>query len=138
MTDWEHFHHVADIGIRGRGESMAEAFAQAATALMAVVSDSTDVRPDFPVRIECEAPDSELLLVDWLNRLIFEMAVRRMLFSAFEVSIVDHHLAATAWGEPLVVSTHHPVVEAKGATYTELKVCREQDGLWLAQCVVDL
>jgi tRNA nucleotidyltransferase (CCA-adding enzyme) len=138
MTDWEHFHHVADIGIRGRGESMAEAFAQAAMALMAVVSDSADVRPDYSVRIECEAPDSELLLVDWLNRLIFEMAARRMLFSAFEVSIVDHHLVATAWGEPLVVSTHHPVVEAKGATYTELKVCREQGGLWLAQCVVDL
>ena len=32
-------------------------------------------------------PDDELLLVDWLNALIYEMATRRMLFGRFDVTI---------------------------------------------------
>ena len=38
-------------------------------------------------RSRCEAPDDELLLVDWLNALIYEMATRHMLFGRFAVSL---------------------------------------------------
>jgi len=67
MCGWEHFHHQADIGVRGRGETLEEAFAQAATALTAVITDPTKVNPRKTIRVECEAPDRELLLADWLN-----------------------------------------------------------------------
>ena len=33
---------------------------------------------------------------------------------------------------------HAPAVEVKGATFTELKVHRNEDGAWIAQCVVDV
>jgi SHS2 domain-containing protein len=36
------------------------------------------------------------------------------------------------------VARHQPAVEIKGATYTELKVGRTDNGLWFAQCVVDV
>ena len=42
-----------------------------------------------------------------------------------------------AWGEPIDVEKHQPAVEIKGATYTELAVY-EQDGQFVAQCVVDV
>jgi tRNA nucleotidyltransferase (CCA-adding enzyme) len=79
-----------------------------------------------------------LLLVDWLNALILEMAARHMLFSRFEVSLDGHRLHATAWGEAVDVEKHQPAVEIKGATYTELKVNKGESGEWLAQCVVDV
>lgn len=66
--------------------------------------------------------DDESLLVAWLNALICEMAVRRMLFSRFQVVIDGQHLRASARGEPVSVPRHRPAVEIKGATFTGLRV----------------
>lgn len=134
---WEHFEHDADIGVRGHGATKAEAFEQAATALTAVITDPVGIAAKQAVTIHCEAPDDELLLVDWLNRLIFEMATRRLLFGQFKVRLEEGRLEATVWGEPTDVERHRPAVEIKGATYTELRVAEEQ-GRWIAQTVVDV
>lgn len=135
---WEHFPHMADMGVRGFGRSCEEAFVQAALALTAIICDPAEIRPETAIEIRCEAPDQELLLVDWLNALIYEMAVRRMLFCRFDVRIEGHVLYATTHGETVDRSRHQPAVEVKGATYTELKVGREPDGRFFAQCVVDV
>jgi tRNA nucleotidyltransferase (CCA-adding enzyme) len=137
-TRWEHFAHEADLGVRGLGSSVAEAFEQAALALTAVITDPASVRPDEVVELSCEAPDAELLLADWLNALIYEMATRQLLFARFEVHIAEHHLRANAWGERVDPCKHQPAVEVKGATYTALAVRPTEDGGWLAQCVVDV
>ena len=134
---WEHYPHEADIGVRGRGASKAQAFEQAALALTAAVTDPGSVAPREAVRVHCEAPDDELLLADWLNALVYEMATRRMLFSRFSVQVADGNLSAEAWGEPLDPARHHPAVEVKGATYTTARVAREGDA-WLAQTVIDV
>lgn len=137
--DWEHFSHDADIGIRGRGPTKAAAFAQSARALTAVIADLDTVHPQDTIEIHCEAPDDEILLADWLNALIYEMAVQKMLFSEFDVTINDHRLDAEARGEAIDRARHAPAVEIKGATYTHLKVREdESDNTWLAQCVVDV
>jgi SHS2 domain-containing protein len=135
---WEHFAHGADIGVRGIGTSKAEAFAQAAVALTGVVTDPQQVRADVGVHIACDAPEDELLFVDWLNAVVYEMATRRMLFRTYDVAIDGHHLTATAWGEAVDRERHEPAVEIKGATYTALRLARLDDGRWLAQCVVDV
>jgi SHS2 domain-containing protein len=135
---WEHFPHGADVGVRGYGESMDEAFAQAALAMTAVVTDPAGVAARDEVSIRCEAPDAGLLLADWLNALVYEMATRRMVFGRFDVRIREGRLEATASGERLDVDRHQPTVEVKGATYTALDVSRMPDGGWVAQCVVDV
>lgn len=135
---WEHFPHEADIGVRGLGATLEEAFEQTALALTAVITDLAAVTPKEMIRLSCAAPDAELLLADWLNVLIYEMATRNMLFSRFEVHLEQNRLMALAWGEALEAARHHPAVEVKGATYTALKVARQPDGGWLAQCVVDV
>jgi len=134
---WEHFEHGADIGVRGLGTTKTAAFEQAALALTAVVTDPERVAARDTVQIRCEAPDDELLLADWLNALIYEMAVRRMLFSQFHVELAGCRLRAQATGEPTSVARHQPAVEVKGATYTALRVA-PVDGGWLAQTVVDV
>jgi SHS2 domain-containing protein len=135
---WEHFPHEADIGVRGFGASPAEAFEQATLALTAVITDPASVRPDEMVELSCEAPDAELLLAEWLNALIYEMATRQLLFARFEVQIAAHQLRAKAWGERVDPCKHQQAVEVKGATYTALAVRQSEDSRWLAQCVVDV
>jgi tRNA nucleotidyltransferase (CCA-adding enzyme) len=135
---WEHFPHAADIGVRGIGATREEAFAQAALALTAVVTDPSRVEGKRAVEIAREAPDDELLLADWLNALVYEMVTLKMVFGRFSLQIDGGKLHATAWGEPLDATRHHPAVEVKGATYTELAVTHCDDGQWVAQCVVDV
>ena len=135
---WEHFPHEADIGVRGIGMTKEAAFEHAGLALTAVITDLASVAPLQAVPIVCEAPDEELLLADWLNALVYEMATRKMLFSRFAVCFNDRSLHATAWGEPIEVARHQPAVEVKGATYTELSVKQDGQGRWVAQCVVDV
>jgi tRNA nucleotidyltransferase (CCA-adding enzyme) len=135
---WEHFGHKADIGVRGVGTTKAEAFEQAAMALTAVITDLASVAPKEKVQIACEAVDDELLLIEWLSSLLFEMACRKMLFSCFEVAINNDKLTAVCWGEKIDVAKHQPAVEVKGATYMSLSVKQNDDGKWIAQCVVDV
>lgn len=135
---FEHFVHGADIGVRGIGATLEEAFAQAARALTAVMVDPETVAPRETVTIACSAPDRETLLVDWLNALLFETATRHMLFAQFAVRIEGDRLEATAAGEPIDPARHQPAVEVKGATMTELAVRPLPEGGWLAQCVVDV
>ncbi|MDH3508724.1 MAG: archease [Gammaproteobacteria bacterium] len=135
---WEHFPHDADIGIRGFGPCLAAAFEQAALAMTAAITDPQNVAPSHEVELTCEAPDSELLLVDWLNAIVYEMATRKMLFGRFQVRIEDGLLYGKAWGEPIDVEKHKPIVEVKGATYTELRATCQPNGVWLAQCIIDV
>jgi tRNA nucleotidyltransferase (CCA-adding enzyme) len=137
-SHWELLPHGADIGVRGIGSSKEEAFEQAAVALTAVITDPNSVAAKDIVEVTCDAHDDELLLVNWLNALIYEMATRRMLFGRFEVHIEDCRLRAKAWGEAIDEHKHEPGVEVKGATCTELKVAQDRERGWLAQCVVDV
>ena len=135
---WEHLPHGADIGVRGVGSTKAEAFEQAALALTAISTDPRSIAASTVVEVECAADDDELLLVEWLNALIYEMATRKMLFAKFAVTIDGHKLMAKAWGEAIDLHKHEAAVEVKGATCTDLKVARNADGEWLAQCIVDV
>ena len=137
-TRWEHFTHDADVGVRGIGDTPEQAFEQAALALTAIVTDVQTVTPQRMITIACDAPDPELLLTDWLNALIYEMNVRKMLFGRFKVHLSGTGLEAQAWGETIDPARHQPAVEPKGATYTTLAVGRDADGSWHAQCVVDV
>ena len=134
----ELFPHGADIGVRGIGRTRETAFEQAALALASAVVDPSRVTARDMVQLRCAAPTDAFLLVDWLNAVIYEMAVRRLAFGRFRVRIDGSELHGEAWGEPIDVARHQPAVEPKGATYTALKVERSADGAWTAQCVVDV
>jgi SHS2 domain-containing protein len=135
---WEHFDHEADIGIRGFGRDPAEAFEQAALALTAVLTDPAGVKQETEVALQAENADRELLLIDWLSALLLEMAARHMLFSRFAITLAGDRLAARAWGEKVDPARHQPAAEVKGASYGGLRLFRRPDGLWQAECIVDV
>ncbi len=109
-----------------------------AEALTAVVTDPSLIECRQTIDVECTAPDDALLLVDWLNALIYEMATRQMLFCRWEVRLRDHTLTARVCGEAIDRVRHQPVVEVKGATYTALSFAEDDLGRWTANCVVDV
>ena len=135
---WEHFSHRADIGLRAVADTKAEVFENMASAMAAVISDLGVIEPAQEVTVDCEAPSDEVLLVDWLNTLIYEMATRKLLFSEFEVSLDNHRLHGLARGESIDQQKHEPAVEIKGATYTGLEIRALENGRWRAACVIDV
>ena len=139
---YEYLDHEADIGIRGIGYSLGEAFAESAQAMFSVMADVETVAPRQSVAVHCQAPDAETLLVEFLNELLFQREMRGLLLSTCHVNDIRQkaegwYLDALAWGEPLDPGRHEIRTEVKAATYAALKVCR-QDGLYVAQCVVDV
>ena len=135
---WEHYSHPADMGIRGFGVTKEQAFEQAALAMTAIMTNPAKIRPDEQIHISCEAEDQELLLVTWLNAIIYEMATRGMLFSSFNVTIQGNRLCAKAAGEKIDAKKHEPSVEVKAATFMDLKVQQTEDDAWITQCIVDV
>jgi SHS2 domain-containing protein len=136
-VDYETFEHEADVGIRGFGSSVEEAFQNAAAALYSVMVNIQAVEPKEERSVTVTAPDRELLLVEWLNALLSLSDIERMVFSKFEVAMEGAQLTGTAWGEGLDRARHEPHVEVKGATYHMLSVT-EREGRYTAQCVVDV
>jgi len=134
---YETFEHEADIGIRGSGRTLEEAFENTARALYSVMVNVGRIVPKEKRIITVSAYDVELLLVEWLNALLSLSDIERMVFSNFEVTIQDSTLRGIAWGENLDKTRHEPGVEVKGATYHLLSVTAGDNG-YTAQCVVDV
>jgi tRNA nucleotidyltransferase (CCA-adding enzyme) len=124
--------------VRGIGGTREEAFVQAAIALTAVVTDPARVRRESRVELVADGEDDDLLLLGWLDAIIYAMATRRMVFGAFDVALAPGRAEGHAWGERVEVARHQPAVEVKAATFAELCVRQLPDGDWLAQCVVDV
>jgi SHS2 domain-containing protein len=135
--EWSHFPHEGDVGVCGHGASMEEAFENAARAMTAVIVPLELIRANETTHVSCRAGDREILLLDWLNAVIYAMATEGMIYRDFKVRIEGERLEGEMHGEKAEPARHEPSVELKGATLTELKVT-EENGRWRAQCVVDV
>jgi len=135
---WTHFPHLGDVGVRGYGRDLDEAFENAARAMSAVVAPLELIRVERVIPVTCRAADPSILLLDWLNAIIYTMATEGMLFHDFRVRIDGETLRGEMEGEKVDRERHEPSVELKGATLTELAVEQQPDGRWCAQCVVDV
>jgi SHS2 domain-containing protein len=134
---YETFEHEADMGVRGIGKTLNEAFENGARAMFSIMLDIERVEPREKVEIRCSAPDEETLFVEWLNELLAQASLRGMVFSDFKVdAIEDGSLRGYARGERLVPDRHRVKVEVKAATYSMLEVHKNDE--YVAQCVVDV
>lgn len=137
-VSYEYFEHQADIGIRGKGTTLAEAFEQAALAMFEIMVETKDLQIDKPQIVEVEGNDLGELLIAWLSELLFLKDVEGKLFSHFEIGSIDENkLVAKVYGEPIDSSRHKLKLEVKAATYTQLFV-EKKENFWIAQCLVDV
>lgn len=135
--NYETFEHEADIGVRGFGKTIEQAFENGAKAMFSIMIELDKVEPKTKVEISCDAPDKETLFVEWLNGLLSKADLEDMVFSKFKVKIQENKLTGFAYGEKLDQEKHKPKLEAKAATYSQLKVYQKEDN-WIAQCIVDV
>lgn len=134
---FERFEHRADVGVRGRGETLEKAFEEGARAMFSVMVDLNTVKPLEAFEIEVSAQDEEVLFVEWLNELLSLADLNDMVFSEFEVEIAGNSLKGRASGEKWDLKRHEPKTEVKAATYSSLSV-KNENGSYVAQCIVDV
>jgi len=138
---FEYLDHVSDVCIRATGDTMNEAFCEAARGMFNLMVDLDQIRPREEIEVRVSARTPELLLVEWLGRLLAEKDLKRLAFSRFYTSIEQQDdeftLVGSASGEPIDRSRHELRTEVKGVTYAGLRVWKE-DGRFVVNCVLDV
>lgn len=125
------------ITVEGQGETLGNAFEELAMQVTQQVVDPSDIRPLESILFQNYGTNPEELLVEWVNALVVEMSVRRILFSNYAVTIDGERLSALAWGETVPLD-HRPVrKEIKGVNYAPLTVAKNAKGVWIARCGLD-
>ena len=126
---FEPFEHDADLGLRVRGRSFEELCANAARGMVQLMVDPAAVRPVQDVRLQAEGDDAEMLLVDWLNQILFAFEVDRFVPAQVEVTAAGAgRLQGLLRGETLDESRHETRHAIKAVTYHRLSVRKTGEG----------
>jgi len=130
--------HTADIGITAYGEDLAGLMANAARGMLSLIIDPQTVHSTLTKKIELEEKDRVTLLVVWLNTLLYELDVNRLLFREFDVVVSGPaKLSAACRGEKLDLAKHRLIREVKAATYHNLSISEEK-GIYSASIIFDI
>jgi SHS2 domain-containing protein len=132
---------TSDLSFVARGPTLETVFAAAAKALLAAtVEDPASVAPRIRREVLLEEPDLELLLLRFLNELIYLRDAEQLLLyprwlrvSANEVA----HLEADLVGEEIDSGRHCMDIEVKAATAHGLRIARE-GAKWEASVTLDV
>jgi SHS2 domain-containing protein len=135
--DFELIEHTADVGIRAYGASISEAYTNTARAMFNLITDLDNIQEKTFRDVEVTAPDREILVVEWLNELIFLFDSEQLLFKRFAITkLTDTELRARCFGEKADRSRHDLKMGIKSATYHMLKV--EQNDRYQVQVLLDI
>ena len=130
--------HPADIGIEAYGPTLAEAFEQAAAALMSVILDPGLVETQSSKIVEITANDIEQLLVRWLSEILYIYDGKKFVSKDFSVSaLTPTSLTAIVRGEPLSPTMHRTKLDVKAVTYHQIQV-REEVGGGVVRVYLDI
>ncbi len=130
----ERFEDPRGIGLRAIAATEADAYAELALALAALVTDPTDVAPQRRVEFACSAASGPQLLARWLDEVVWAMQRQEMVFTSFDVRLRGDSLRAAGLGEPR--STTPPVTaDPRRMTLLDPTVAACDEG-WRASCVV--
>lgn len=135
--------HTADMGIRGWGETLEQAFEEVADAMIELSAERERFEAAVPLLVECKGKDLTELLIEFLNALIGQADRAGLVLGKIVVESIcekggNYALRARAMGAPFEDAREALLVEVKAATYYKASVKRTNSGSWVAQCVVDL
>ena len=119
--------HTSDVGLYAYGETLEEMFANAAYGMFAVMTDLRQVREKESRHLSFREANSEALLFEWLNRLLYLFDVEHLLFKRFEVKIDGLSLSAVCYGEKFDPDRHKIIIGVKSATYYLLEVNKQKN-----------
>ncbi len=138
MAPYEIIEHTADIGIRASGATLEELFQNAAIGMFSMITDLDRIEDTQALTVKVEAEDREMLLVEWLNELLYHFDSQDMLFNRFIITrLSETGLKAVAYGEPIDHAKHDLKTDVKAATYHMLKI-RNVGGVLSAEVIFDV
>jgi len=135
---YEYFEVEADVGVRAWGRTRAEAFAQAALGVLALIVSPDDVQPREIREVRAQGRDVETLLVSWINECLYVHEIEGFATRHVEVdTLTDVLVHGVLRGEPMDLSRHGAGTVVKAATFHGLSVT-ERDGTHRVSVIVDV
>lgn len=138
-SKFEFFDVTADAGFNAYGDTLEEAFQNAALAMFEVITDTNSIKPQIKKEINIESEDEYALLYDWLSEFLFILDSEFLVFSKFVVEIKkdgQYTLNASVWGEEFDPKKHESRAEVKAITYHLMDIKKEKG--YMAQVIVDI
>ena len=133
--------HTADVLFKAEASTLPELFEQCAIALEDTQVDISLIEPKEDLVIEGKNKKIDLLLFDFLDDLLFHKDADLLIFSKFDIKIVEkegeYHLHCKASGDKLDHAKHDPKVDVKAITMHMFEVKKINDG-WIAHVLVDI
>lgn len=140
FESFEFVEHTADIAVRLRARSVGGLFDMAAAALTDALLDPGSIVVTGGRTVTLEAPELDLLLVDWLQELLFLFETEGFLVARSRVHVDAGErctLRAEVSGEPRDPARHHLKLLIKAVTYHGLHIERTDDG-YAATIIFDI
>ncbi len=138
---YQFIEHTADILFKAKAEHLGQLFEQCALAVQQIQVEVKTVLPKVTKVINLTSKSIERLLFDFLNELLFYKDSEQLLFSRFEVKIIENKiglkLTCLAFGEKLNPQKHGLKVDAKAITMHLFEVKKMAAG-WQATVLVDI
>ncbi len=125
---YEEIEHPSDIGLRFRGDSLEELFANAGVGMFSLIIDigSVETIRDMDIRLSSESSSYEDLLILWLEKLLYYFEVEHMAFSRIRVKKVEKSgISAVLYGEKIDSKRHSISDSIKAPTYSMLSISRD-------------
>ncbi len=135
---YEFFDHTADIGIRAYGKTLDELFVHAAQGFTELIAEDSVLKSRQNRTIRLIADGVELLLLNWLQELLFWFSTDRFLPVAYEwQEVTTTHLGGVVRGDTFDPARHIQGREVKAITRHGLDVA-QRNGVWHAEVIVDI
>lgn len=127
-----------DVGLRAYGESLKDAFTNAAIGMYSLITDTDAIKEEKVIEVSVVSDWMEGLLVSWLNELIFQFDAydfvgKKVVITEFMPSL----LKASLSGEDFNPERHESKLLIKAATYHQLKI-EEKNGRWEIDVIFDI
>lgn len=141
LNNFKYIDHTADAKFIAYGQTIEEAFENAALAMMNVMIKTDTISDNIIHEVILQSPNLDDLLFDWLSEFLFLMDAENLIFGKFKVINIQQksenfNLIANIYGECIDHSKHFFDTEVKAATYNEMLIHKVENG-WILQVTVD-
>lgn len=128
---------IADVAVEVWADTIDELFKDSGLAVSEVMVDTETVEPLIEKEISLSSDSVEMLLFDFLSEIVYFKDAHSLLFSKFDVKIIDLNLVAKLFGEEINREKHALRIDVKAVTLYKFSV-RNENGIWRAEFVLDI
>jgi SHS2 domain-containing protein len=131
---YQEIEHTADWQLKAWAVDIPHLFEQAALGMYDLSGVQLAPEPRVTQDLSLDAPDREILLVDFLSELLYLGETENLGFDDFDLQVEDAVLHAKIKGATIQSQTK----EIKAVTYHNLKIEKGPDDVWEVNIVFDV